>query len=49
MFMTMSTIIIKMATQIATFQSGPTPATRQFREKVLVPGKLNLQYLQACA
>jgi hypothetical protein len=47
--MTMSTTIIKMATQIATLRSGPTRAMRQLREKVLAPGKLELQYLQVCA
>jgi hypothetical protein len=49
MFMTMSTTIIRMATQIATFRSGPTRAMRQSREKLLPPGKLELQYLQVRA
>jgi len=45
----MSTTIIKMAIQIATLPSGPTRAARQFREKVLRPGNLKLQYRQARA
>jgi hypothetical protein len=45
----MSTTIIKMTIQIATLPSGPTPAARQFREKVLPPGKKKLQYLQVRA
>jgi hypothetical protein len=49
MLMTMSTTISKMATQIATFRRGPTRTTRQFREKLLAPGKLELQYLQVRA
>jgi len=42
-------MIIRMATQIATLPSGPTRAARQFREKVLRPGKLKLQHLQTRA
>jgi hypothetical protein len=45
----MSTTIIRMAIQIATLPSGPTRAESQLREKVLPPGKLKLQYLQARA
>jgi len=45
----MSTTIIRMAIQIATLPSGPTRTARQFREKVLPPGKLKLQYRQARA
>jgi len=47
--MTMSTTIIRMAIQIANLPSGPTRAARQLREKVLPPGKLKWQYLQARA
>jgi hypothetical protein len=42
-------VIIKMATQMATFRSGPTRAARQFREEVFTPGKVDWQYLQVCA
>jgi len=45
----MSTTIIRTATQIATLPIGPTRAARQFREKVLPPGKLEWQYLQTPA
>ena len=36
------------ANQIATFRSEPTRATRQFSEKLLPPGNLQLQYRQVC-
>jgi hypothetical protein len=49
MLMTKSTTIIKMATQNATLRRGPMRAKRQSKEKLLAPGKLELQYLQVCA
>jgi hypothetical protein len=43
------TATITIARMIIAIRKTPFRGTRKFRENVLAPGKLNLQYLQVCA